>query len=208
MRRLDAYVEHSGAYPEGSYLFRVGDPLLSLMIVRTGTVKLYVGGDSGSEQILGFAQSGDAIGLDAIHGARHACNAAALDTVSLCLLPFPMVMRLSNELPGLQRSLLNLLSRHMASSYMLLGRHTAEQRLSAFLMMMSRHAGRRGLSPSRLHLGMPRADIANYLRLTPETVSRLLRRFQQQQLLEVDRREINLLDVKGLVELAGNVLRE
>lgn len=208
MRRLDAHVEHSSAYPEGSHLFRVGDPLLALMIVRSGTVKLYMGGGGGSEQILGFAQAGDAIGLDAIDGSRHQSNAVTLETVSLCILPFAMVTRLSSELPGLQRGLLNLLSRHIASSYMLFGRHSAEQRLSAFLLLMSRHADRRGLSPSRLHLGMPRADIANYLRLTPETVSRLLRRFQQQRLLQVDRREINLLDLSALAKRAGSILHD
>jgi CRP/FNR family transcriptional regulator len=208
MRRLDAHVEHSGAYPQGSYLFRLDDPLLSLLIVRTGTVKLFVGGDGGGEQILGFAQAGDAIGLDAIDGSRYQCNAMALETVSLCQLSFTMVTRLSTELPTLQRSLLNLLSRHLATTYQLFGKHAAEQRLSAFLMSLSRHAERRGLSPYKLHLGMPRSDLANYLRLTPETVSRLLRRFQQQGLLQVERREVHVLDLLALQKLAGNMLRE
>lgn len=208
MRALDAYVEHSGSYPAGTYLFREGDPFTSLVVVRTGTVKLFMVEPSGAEQIVGFAQAGDAIGLDAIHGSRHGCHAMALDTVSLCQLPFPMVAQVSAAMPLLQRSLLNLLSRHIAGTYMLFGRHSAEQRLAVFFLLLSRHAQRRGLSPTRFRLSMPRTDIANYLRLTPETVSRMLRRFQQQALLRIDRRDVEILDNEALLAAAGSPLRD
>lgn len=208
MHKLDAYVEHSGSYPEGTFLFREGDPLTSLVVVRTGTVKLFVVEPSGNEQVLGFAFAGDAIGLDAIHRERHGCNAVALDTVSLCQLPFPMVTRLASAMPNLQRGLLNLLSRHIDQTHLLIGRYQAEQRLAAFLILLSRHSSRRGLSPTRLRLGMPRTDIANYLRLTPETISRLLRRFQDQQLIEIERRDVQLLDVEAMNDLARCILRD
>lgn len=208
MRSLDAYVEHSGSYPAGTYLFREGDPFGSLVVVRTGTVKLFMVEPSGAEQIVGFAQAGDAIGLDAIHGSRHGCHAMALDTVSLCQLPFPMVTQVAAALPALQRSLLNLLSRHISNTYLLFGRYSAEQRLAVFFVLLSRHAQRRGLSPTRLRLGMPRTDIANYLRLTPETISRMLRRFQQQALLRIDRREVEILDGDALIATAGSILRD
>lgn len=204
MRKLDAYVEHTGSYPEGSYLFRAGDPLTALQIVRTGTVKLFEVEPGGAEQVIGFALPGDAIGLDAIHSGRHGCHALALETVSLCQLPFPMLMRVSGAMPTLQRNLLDLLSRHLADAYRLFGRYTAEQRLATFFLLLSRHAERRGLAATRLCLGMPRVDIANYLRLTPETISRLLRRFQEQGLLRVERREIALLDLPALGALAGS----
>ncbi len=208
LRNFDAYVEHTGSYPEGTYLFREGDPLTSLAVVRTGTVKLFVVDPSGAEQVLGFAQAGEAIGLDAIHRERHGCNAVTLDTVSLCQLPYAMLNRLTAAVPTLHRNLLNLLSKHIDHTNMLIGRYQAEQRLAAFLVLLSRHAERRGLSATRLRLGMPRTDIANYLRLTPETISRLLRRFQDQHLVEIDRREIRLLDRAALGELAHCILRD
>jgi CRP/FNR family transcriptional regulator len=55
---------------------------------------------------------------------------------------------------------------------------------------------------------MPRTDIANYLRLAPETVSRVLRRFQEDGLLRVERRELELLDRDALETLAAPVLRD
>jgi CRP/FNR family transcriptional regulator len=54
---------------------------------------------------------------------------------------------------------------------------------------------------------MPRTDIANYLRLAPETVSRVLRRFQEEDVLLVERRELELLDRAALEALAAPVLR-
>jgi len=79
--------------------------------------------------------------------------------------------------------------------------------MAAFLLVLSRRYAARGLSPKRMRLTMARTDIANYLRLAAETVSRILKRFQENGLIRVDRREVELLDVPGLNELAQNVLR-
>lgn len=205
---LDLYVERAGPYPRNAFLFREGDPMSALMVVRTGTVKLYITEPSGEEQVLGFALVGDVFGLEAIHSGRYGCNARVLETTSLCRLPLTTVTQLTAAVSQLQRSLLNLLSRHIDKTHLLIGRYEAEQRLAAFLMLLSRHAQRHGLSPHRLHLGMSCTDIANYLRLTPETISRVLRRFQQRQLVGVCKREIELLDRVTLSDMSRAVLRD
>ena len=79
--------------------------------------------------------------------------------------------------------------------------------MAAFLIGMSERLAARGFSPSRFALTMPRTDIANYLRLAPETVSRVLKRFQDDGLLQVDRRELELVDRERLEALAAPVLR-
>src|SRR3546814_4967774 len=65
--------------------------------------------------------------------------------------------------------------------------------MAAFLIGISERLAARGFSPNRFALTMPRTDIANYLRLAPETVSRVLKRFQDDGLLQVDRRELELV---------------
>jgi CRP/FNR family transcriptional regulator len=80
--------------------------------------------------------------------------------------------------------------------------------MAAFLVGLSRRLAARGFSPNRFQLTMARTDIANYLRLAPETVSRVLKRFQQDGLLGVDRREIELTGRETLEALAGPVLRD
>ena len=89
---------------------------------------------------------------------------------------------------------------------LLAGDWTADQRMAAFLIGLSRRLAARGFSPHRFQLTMARTDIGNYLRLAPETVSRVLRRFQKDGLLAIDRRDVELLDPQRLEDLAEPLL--
>ncbi|HZX80287.1 MAG TPA: helix-turn-helix domain-containing protein, partial [Lysobacter sp.] len=113
-----------------------------------------------------------------------------------------------SRLPGLQRQLFKLLSRDIGRASLLSGDFTADQRMAAFLLGLSRRLAARGFSPNRFQLTMARTDVANYLHLAPETVSRVLKRFQQQALLKVERRDLQLLDRPALEALAAPVLRD
>ena len=205
---LHVLVEHVGPLHTGEHIFREGDPFEAIAAVRAGTVKTYVVDRDGHEHVLGFHLPGEVIGLNAIDGDTYPCNAVALDTVMLCRFSFPKIAMLASRLPGLQKQLFRLLSRDIGSAAQLAGDWSADQRLAAFLVGMSRRLAARGFSPDRFQLTMPRTDIANYLRLAPETVSRVLKRLQDDGLLRVDRREVELLDRKALEALAAPVLRD
>lgn len=205
---LHVLVEHIGPLHVGDHLFREGDPFDSIAAVRAGAVKTYVVDADGDEHVLGFHLPGEVIGLNAIDGEKYPCNAIALDTVMLCRFSFPKIALLAARLPGLQRQLFRLLSRDIGRAALLAGDFSADQRMAAFLMDVSRRLALRGFSASRFQLTMARTDIANYLRLAPETVSRVLRRFQDERLLQIDRREVELLDRPQLEVLAGPVLRD
>ena len=112
------------------------------------------------------------------------------------------------QLPGVQQTLFRLLSRDIGTASLLAGDWSADERMAAFLMGLSRRLEARGFSARRFQLTMGRADIANYLRLAPETVSRVLKRFQDDGLIRVDRREVELLAPDALVAVAGAMLRE
>ena len=90
---------------------------------------------------------------------------------------------------------------------LLAGNYSADERMAAFLISLSRRYSARGFSATRFVLSMSRTDIANYLRLAPETVSRVFRRFQDEKLLRVDRRELELLNRASLETVARDVLR-
>jgi len=208
LRDLHVLVEHVGPFREGDHIFREGDPFNAIAAVRAGTVKTYVNDASGREQVLGFFLPGEVIGLNAIHTARYPCNAVALDTVMLCRFSFPMMATLAGRMPGLQRHLFNLLSQDIGKASVLAGNFTADERLAAFIVMLSRRFAERGFSAHRMRLTMARTDIANYLRLAPETVSRVLRRLQDEGVLKVDRRDMEILKPEVLDELAHHVLRD
>ena len=204
---LHVLVEHVGPYHAGDVLFREGEPFEAIAAVRAGTVKTSVTDNEGNEHVLGFHFPGEVIGLNAIDGDRYPCNAVALDTVMLCRFSFPRISVLATRLPGLQRQLFRLLSRDIGRAALLAGDWSADQRMAAFLVGISRRLAARGFSPNRFQLTMPRTDIANYLRLAPETVSRVLKRFQDEGMLHVDRRELELSDRARLEALAAPVLR-
>ena len=101
--------------------------------VRGGYFKTYLVDETGREQVLGFHLPGELIGLDAIWPEKHQCNAVALDTASVCELPFADVTHLATQVPSLQQTMFRLLSRDIGESHTLAGDLTAEQRIAAFL---------------------------------------------------------------------------
>lgn len=208
LRELHVLVEHTAPYREGEHIFREGDEFNAIAAIRAGTVKTYVTDLNGREQVHGFFLPGEVIGLSAISQSRYPCNAVALDTVLLCRFSFPKMALLATKMPGLQQQLFRLLSEDIGKASMLTGDFTADERMAAFLVMLSRRYAARGLSPTRFRLTMARTDIANYLRLAAETVSRILKRFQDEGLILVERREVELLNPAALEAMARNVLRD
>jgi CRP/FNR family transcriptional regulator len=205
---LHCLVEHVGPYVAGSYLFREGDPFNAIAAVRAGMVKTFTVDASGREQVLGFFLPGEVIGLNAIHSARFPCNAMALDTVTLCRFSFPLMATLATRMPGLQGQLFRLLSQDINKAALLAGDFSADERMAAFLVSLSRRYRDRGFSATRFNLSMSRTDMANYLRLATETVSRVIGRLAAEGLVEVERREFVITDPQRLEALALPVLRQ
>lgn len=201
IERLDEIVKRTRPVQRGDFLFREGDRFRSLYVVKTGSVKSFAPSPEGGEQVLGFHLPGELIGLDAIDKDAHACSARALETSAICEIPFGRLEELTCTIPSLQHQMYRLLSKeigHDTDLLLLLGKKNAEERLAAFLISFSRRLQKRGLSATDFHLSMSRHEIGNYLGLAVETVSRLFTRFQEDGLMFVDRKHIELLDVNAL----------
>lgn len=206
LRELHVLVQHTGPYRNGEHIFRRGEPFAAIFAVRGGVAKTRLLDDTGNEQVLGFHLPGEMIGLDAIHPDKYPCDAIALDTVYVCRFSFAALTTLATRIPEVQQKLFRMLSADIGRATQLAGDHSADERLAAFLLDMGRRYAARGFSPRSFRLVMPRADIANHLRLAAETVSRVLRRFCDQRLVRVDGREVELLDAQALQKLARNLL--
>jgi CRP/FNR family transcriptional regulator len=207
LRELHCLIEHVGPYAAGDLVFRVNDAFGAVYAVRAGAVKTYVTDDQGREQVLGFYLPGELVGLNGVYASRYPCNAVALDTTTLCRFSFPAMATLATRMPGLQAQLFKLMSKDIVAASQLAGDFDADERLAGFLVGMADRNAARGYSATRLRLPMSRSDIANYLRLATETVSRVLRRFQDAGLIAVERRELELRDAAKLRELARAILR-
>lgn len=203
LSELHVLVDHVGPFQAGETIFRAGDPFDAIAAVRAGMVKTFITDSQGNEQVLGFSLPGEVIGLNAIHDGRYPCHAVALDTVHLCRLSFPKMSLLASRMPGLQSRLFSLLSAEIGKVALLAANHRTDARMAAFLLDLSQRYARRGFSATRFRLMMARTDIANYLRMAPETATRVLRRFHDEGLIAIEQRDVALLQPARLAALAS-----
>ncbi len=203
IQRFEQIVHRSRPIQPGEHLFRAGDEFRSVASVRTGCFKSYIVDHEGQEQVLGFHLPGEIIGLDAIHSHRHTANVVALDTSAVCGLTFESMSSLARQMPELQSELFRLMSQRISELETSAGDLSADERIAMFLVSLSERFARRGYSENEFILAMSRRDIASYLRLATETVSRVLARFQKSGVLRVDRKEVRIRNMPELKSLAG-----
>ncbi|XZG71779.1 fumarate/nitrate reduction transcriptional regulator Fnr [Chitinibacteraceae bacterium HSL-7] len=204
MRQLDQMVNQGRPIKRGEALYRAGEPFRALYAVRLGFFKTSVTSEDGREQVTGFHMTGDLIGLDAVSVDEHTCDAIALEDSEVCELPFAEMEELSRRVPVLQRHLYKVMSREIVRDHgvmLLLGNMKAEERIATFLLNLSQRFSLRGYSANSFHLRMTREEIGSYLGLKLETVSRTLSRFQDQGLIKVQNRLIEIIDQDGLRQI-------
>lgn len=205
LERLDDVVKQRVPLERGQVVFREGASQPALFVVRSGSLKTYATLPEGDIQILGFHIAGELVGLDGLSGNGHRCTAEALERSSLCEVPFDALTAVAAKVPGLQHQLFRVMSREFGREQqhpVMMGRKQAMSRLAIFLRSLSGRLDGIGHDPLLLNLTMSRQELANYLGLVIETVSRLFSRMQALGVLEVDRRNVRILDPAALAALA------
>lgn len=197
---------HTRVLHRNEKLVNDGDPFHTVYAVRSGAIKTYKTTETGEEQIIDFCLPGDLIGLDAIHSGRFHCHAVALDTSSVCALDYGEIEQLCERSPAFRKAFFKRLSAGILRNenfLVTLGTRDAYQRLAAFLVMLTEYFGSQGYSRVEFVLPMSRADIADYLNLAVETVSRLFSRLQSEKCVRVKRSAVTVMDLEGLYRSAG-----
>ncbi|UGB47295.1 helix-turn-helix domain-containing protein [Frateuria edaphi] len=190
----------------GQHVYRAGQPFHAIYLVHAGFLKTCELSEDGRERVTSFRMRGDLVGVESIGLAHYACDVVALDDSEIWELPYPPVLHACLQMPELQIRLTAALAGEIRNdrAWMLaLGTLTAEQRVAAFLLDMAERHMRLGFSPRHFLLRMGRADIASFLGIKHETVTRALSRLDRLQCIDVQRREIRLLDTDGLRRMAG-----
>ena len=193
---------------KGDHLFRTGDPAGHLYFLKSGSLKAYLLSPAGEEKVVAFHFPGDLIGLESMGFEREALCVEALSVCRTCTLPRNELAELCARSRSVMRHLLLQAScrlRFDASLFALLGRRSAEQRVASFLLELSRRLAERDAPIREFELKMTRADIASYLALAVETISRVLTRLQDNNVLEVERnRRVFIVDLEAMEALAGD----
>jgi len=201
LRRLDEIIHVRMRIRRKGNLYRPGERFNALYAIRLGTFKTTVLAEDGCQQMTGYHMAGEIIGLDGIGDERYSCDATALEDSEVCVLPWNEIDRLAADMPELRRNLYRVISRDASreqAMMLLLGSRTAGERLAIFLLNVADRYRDRGYSSCEFVLRMTREEIASYLGLKLETVSRLFSSLQENGLLQVQGRAVKLLDVPRL----------
>lgn len=197
-----AAIQTSYTYRAHDEIVAEGDPATHFYNITEGTVMLYKLLPNGRRQITGFLFPGDFMGIAARE--EFVYSAEALLPTRLCRFNKPDFVALLDQMPKLERRLLTLASHELAEAQeqmLLLGRKTAKERLCSFLLALSQRAGLKGGDPQSIHVPMSRSDIADYLGLTMETVSRNFTQLKTSGVIRL--REGGLVHIPDLEELAA-----
>jgi len=203
-----AYViEHPRPCHRGDYLFRQGDPVRYFYVVNSGIAKQFITNSDGTEQVVNFTLAGESMSLDYLEGGRHNSNVMALDTTSVCAIPVSRLNGHKDLKAAVVGHLLKFATTEIARRHelqQLIGQGSAENKLAYFIMDMARRLESTGHPAECVILQMSRHDIANYLCLADETVSRLFSKFSEWRILNINKKQVQIVDFDTLRALANN----
>ena len=188
---------------KGQTLFHEGDPATRVFTLTRGTLKLYKLLADGRRQITGFLHPGDFLGISV--DDEHAFSAEALEDCQLCWFPRNRFDDFVDDHSAMERELYRKAAHELAAAQqqmVLLGRKTAAERMASFLLALLERGGG-APSPLFVQLPMSRSDIADYLGLTKETVSRVISAMKRDRAIRLQALDrVEILDRDALERLA------
>ena len=210
---LEAIAKRHHGYQKGDYLYRAGEYLSDLYILKSGSTKTELISESGTAQIVSFHFPGALLGLDSMSDHQALTSVIFLENCNVCAIPYTAFTTLSAQIPQLQEDIISRLSADIAHCHELMlstNNYTAEQRVALFVLELAGHQSAHSNDMQKpaeqhLHLSMSRNDIANYLGLTAETVSRILSKFERDGWIQVESKHLKLIDYQALINTAACV---
>ena len=189
----------------GQPLFHQGDDARRVFTLTTGALKLYKLLPDGRQQITGFIYPGDLLGVSV--NDEHAFTAEALEESQLCCFPGARFDDFAERHSDMERELYSLAVHELAAAreqMVLLGRKTAAERLASFFVALAQRTERGSDCSTLLHLPMSRSDIADYLGLRKETISRVLGVLKSERVVRLRALDtIEILDRQRLEDIAA-----
>ena len=204
VRRRGLFGERK-ALKRGERLFSPGEAQVSVYVVRSGALKTVSVSQDGDVCVLGFHVPGELVGLDALATGAHVHEAVALSETHVCAIAYDALTSLTADSPALNRQLLQRVGQGALDSQthvQVLLRRQAGGRIALFLLSLLQRYQRGSGARMQLTLPMSREDIGRYLGLALETVSRGLTRLQEDGVLKVSGRQVQVLDHAALERLA------
>ncbi len=190
----------------GQHIYRPADTRSCVYSVYAGALKSYRSLHDGTEKINGFHFTGELLGLDALFRRPLRRGAVALNSATVFVIPVPMMIEHLGRCAVTRSELLARFYKEIVEleEHLSLENLSAERRLATFVLWAADKLAKRSPQAS-LRLPMSQKDIGNYLGLVPETVSRVLARFQDRQYLSIERHNLTVQNWQRLREIAGGL---
>lgn len=200
--KLESLIQPSSGINKSEYIYHAGNQASHHYYVRSGMLKSYAINASGDEYITGFYLPGEILGCAQSDG-KHSDSALALETSTVCKLAETDIQHLSKI--GVATTLFTLLAEReeLRNQHILnLCQARAEARVAGFLIDMTRRLIRLGRCPNHIPTPMSRTDLANYLGITLETLSRALSRLVKTGILHATKGQIEIKNYES-IQLLG-----
>lgn len=188
----------------GEHLCHQGQASDKLYILRAGSLKSYVTKTNGEAFVMGFYFPPDLFGWEGLDDKQRATSIVALDESNICVIPTEKMFMLTQQSPALGAQLLKMVSRRIHQDNVALLRTSAQQRVATFLLQLAARFAQLGFPNHSCQLPMKHQDIANYLHITPNTISRIFHDFEKKKLLKLAHNTIQLCDTAQMSMLADS----
>ncbi len=203
----ETYLSRRISTDSGQALFVKDEPISAIYAVSSGTFKLTLNNENNEEKVMGFRFAGELIGEDALHPEKYAYNAVAIGKSSVCKVDVSELKACCEVIPNLQLNLVDLLTRQSSISQTefqaLIAKKSAESLLAAFLLNIAKRKSAHDGTKDSLNLSISRDNIANFLGLRRETLSRIFSKLQKEELIKVEGKQIQLIEFDKLTHLAN-----
>lgn len=190
---------------KGEKLLSTGTNFSSVHIIRSGSFKTFINTANGLGHLIGFQMSGYCLGLDGFSKEKYESDAVAIEDSVVCSISVQAIEILLQRFPNFQRRLMIVMSEEISKenkNMIFFSQMGAEQKLAIFLDEITQQHIQRGYSGSEVNLRMSRLEIGQHLGLTMETISRTFSKFVKDKLLEIEKKNIKLLDFKKLKKIS------
>lgn len=186
-------------YPKGSLLFQHGDPADSLFLILEGWVKIYQDNAEGDQTVLAVLTRGDTFGEESVvKGRAYPCNAQSISRHMRCLiLPAAALREKVRAEPDIALSMISALSDQVNRMGFLLAFYsnlTSSQRVAAFVLKLALENG----GAQTVQFPYNKLMVAARLGMQPETFSRALRKLEDEEIVVIKGREIDISSLDGL----------
>jgi CRP/FNR family transcriptional regulator, polysaccharide utilization system transcription regulator len=208
-KELDDLGQHKtiNIYKKNQVIFHEGNRPLGLYCIKKGKVKIFKTGIDGREQIVRLAKNGNLIGYRSFLGEEfYSASASAIEDTELCFIDKNDFFGVLKNNDKLSWKLIQMLTTELRDAENLvrdMAQKSVRERLAEVLLILKEKFGPDKDDPDVLNCKMSREELASFVGTATETLIRLLSDFKQEKLIETKGKNIRLLDVSALAEVAN-----